>query len=153
MHDVWPSPGLVHYIYIFGGSCPPDRTLPGTKFALRPSLPSPILTVLLHGTPAAGVSRTLRRRTRNGVFVLKRDVKLQLTNKEWNYGTFADDATYIRQGGHHVGHQPTFSLYIMPTLRLQVILFVSPSVCHILALCRTMVNLSHASVHADVARL
>ena len=21
-HDVWPSPGLVHYIYIFGDSCP-----------------------------------------------------------------------------------------------------------------------------------
>jgi len=22
LHDVWPSPGLVHYVYIFGGSCP-----------------------------------------------------------------------------------------------------------------------------------
>jgi len=22
LRDVWPSPGLVHYIYIFGGSCP-----------------------------------------------------------------------------------------------------------------------------------
>ena len=22
LHDVWLSPGLVHYIYIFGGSCP-----------------------------------------------------------------------------------------------------------------------------------
>jgi len=22
LHGVWPSPGLVHYIYIFGGSCP-----------------------------------------------------------------------------------------------------------------------------------
>jgi len=22
LHDVWASPGLVHYIYIFGGSCP-----------------------------------------------------------------------------------------------------------------------------------
>jgi len=22
LHDVWPSLGLVHYIYIFGGSCP-----------------------------------------------------------------------------------------------------------------------------------
>jgi len=21
LHDLWPSPGLVHYIYIFGGSC------------------------------------------------------------------------------------------------------------------------------------
>jgi len=22
LHDVWLSPGLVHYIYIFGGCCP-----------------------------------------------------------------------------------------------------------------------------------
>jgi len=22
LHDIWPSPGLVHYIYIFGGTCP-----------------------------------------------------------------------------------------------------------------------------------
>ena len=24
--------------------------------------------------------------------------------KEWNYGTFAEGATYIQLGGHHVGH-------------------------------------------------
>jgi len=28
--------------------------------------------------------------------------------KEWNYGTFADGATYIRLGCHLVGHRPTF---------------------------------------------
>jgi len=28
--------------------------------------------------------------------------------KEWNYGTFLENATYIRFGGHHVGHRPTF---------------------------------------------
>jgi len=22
LQDVWPSPGLIHYVYIFGGSCP-----------------------------------------------------------------------------------------------------------------------------------
>jgi len=37
-----------------------------------------VLAALLHGTPAVGVSQTLRR---------------------WTEG-----ATYIRQGGHHVGH-------------------------------------------------
>ena len=26
LHDVWPSRGLVHYIYFFGGSCPPPPT-------------------------------------------------------------------------------------------------------------------------------
>ena len=40
------------------------------------------LAVLLYGTPVLGVSQTLRR---------------------WTEG-----ATYIRQGGHHVGHWPTF---------------------------------------------
>jgi len=28
--------------------------------------------------------------------------------KELNYGTFTEGATYIRLGGHHVGHQSTF---------------------------------------------
>ena len=41
-----------------------------------------VLAVLLHGTPAVGVSQTLRRGT--------------------------EGATYIRQGDHHVGHWPTF---------------------------------------------
>jgi len=41
-----------------------------------------ILAVLLHGTLVVGVSQTLQR---------------------WTEG-----ATYIRQGGHHVGHWPTF---------------------------------------------
>ena len=30
--------GLVHYIYIFGGTCPPNGILRGAKFTLRPSL-------------------------------------------------------------------------------------------------------------------
>ena len=38
LHDVWPSPGLVHYIFIFGGSWPPDGILPGAKFTSPPSL-------------------------------------------------------------------------------------------------------------------
>ena len=35
LHDVWPCSALLH---IPGGSCPPDRILPGAKFTLRPSL-------------------------------------------------------------------------------------------------------------------
>ena len=64
LHDVWPSPGLLHYIYIFGGSC----TL--TEFCHVQHvqvLHSPILVALLQGSPAAGVSQTLRHRTRNGI--------------------------------------------------------------------------------------
>ena len=46
-----------------------------------------VLAALLHGIPVLGVNQTLRR---------------------WTEG-----AIYIRQGGHHVGHWPTFlvSLY------------------------------------------
>jgi len=36
VHDVWPSPGLVHYT--FSGAVAPDRILPGAKFTLPPSL-------------------------------------------------------------------------------------------------------------------
>jgi len=65
LHDVWPSPGLVHYIYIFGGSCPLTEFCP-VKYSLYVQvLRSPVLAALLHGTPAAGVSQTLRRGTRN----------------------------------------------------------------------------------------
>ena len=44
-----------------------------------------ILAALLHGTLVVGVSQTLRH---------------------WTEG-----ATYIRQGGHHVGHWPTFLVW------------------------------------------
>jgi len=27
LHDVWPSPGLLHYVHIFGGSCPLRESL------------------------------------------------------------------------------------------------------------------------------
>jgi len=50
-----------------------------------------ILAALLHGTLVVGVSQTLRH---------------------WTEG-----ATYIRQGGHHVGHWPTFLvLFVAPLL-------------------------------------
>jgi len=41
-----------------------------------------VLAALLHGTPVVGVSQALRR---------------------WTEG-----ANYIQQGGHHIGHWPTF---------------------------------------------
>jgi len=55
LHDVWPSSGLVHYIYIFRGSCPPDRILHGAKFQVSCL---PILAALLHGTRAVCISET-----------------------------------------------------------------------------------------------
>jgi len=38
LHNVWLSPGLVHYIYIFLQALTPGGILPGAKFTLRPSL-------------------------------------------------------------------------------------------------------------------
>ena len=38
LHYVWPSPGLIRYIYIVGGLLSPDGILPDAKFTLRPSL-------------------------------------------------------------------------------------------------------------------
>ena len=45
-----------------------------------------VLAALLHGTLVVGVSQTLWRS--------------------------AEGAAYIRQGGHHVGHRPTFKYYV-----------------------------------------
>jgi len=74
LHDVWPYPALLHYIYIFGDSCPLTEFCPLQNSLYVQVLRYLILAPLLHGTPAAGVSQTLWR---------------------WTEG-----ATYIRQGGH-----------------------------------------------------
>ena len=105
LHDVWPSPTLVLSLSIFSGLLPPEKPL--AEFCQVQNslyvqvLPSPILAALLHGTPAAGVSPTLRRGT-----------------MEWNYGTFAKGATYIRLGGHHVGIVPHCSYICHPVSKL-----------------------------------
>jgi len=52
LQDAWPSPGLVHYVYICGGAPARNGILPAAKFTLRPSLGSPILAALLHNTRA-----------------------------------------------------------------------------------------------------
>jgi len=67
LHDVWPSPGLLHYIYIFGGCCPLTEFCLVQNSLYVQVLRSHILAALLHGTPAAGVSQTLWRGTRNRI--------------------------------------------------------------------------------------
>jgi len=63
LHDVWPSPGLLYFRRLL----PPDRIMPGAKFTLRPSLAFSYIGSVTARTPAAGVSQTLRRGTRNGI--------------------------------------------------------------------------------------
>jgi len=67
LHDVWPSPGLIYYIYIFGGSLSLREFCHMQNSLCVQVLRCPILTALLHGTPAAGISQTLRHGTRNGI--------------------------------------------------------------------------------------
>ena len=83
LHGVWPSPGLVHYIYIFGGFLPHYGILPGAKFTLHP----PSLALSYFGSVTA-------RHSSSG--------------REPNFAALSTGATYIRQGDHHVGHWPTF---------------------------------------------
>jgi len=62
LRDVWPSPGLVHYIH-FRGLLPRNGIFPSAKFTLRPSLGlSYIASVAAqHGTLVVVDSQTLRR--------------------------------------------------------------------------------------------
>jgi len=95
LHDAWPFPGHVRYIYIFGGLLPPDGILPRAKFTLRPNLAIFFI-----------VSVTARHSSSG------RQLNFAAWYKEWNYGTFAQSTTYNQQGGHHVGHSPTFELLV-----------------------------------------
>ena len=86
----WAATVCIH----FRGLLPPDGILPGAKFTLRPSLAFSYIgsVTARHGTPAAGVSQTLRRGTRNGITELSQRAMRHLYSA----------------GDHHVGHRPTF---------------------------------------------
>jgi len=92
LHDLWPSPGLVHHIYIFGGSYPLTEFCHVQNSLCVQILRFPILAPLLHGTPAVGSAKVC------GVVQ-----GMKLPNCRRGAG-----ATYIRLGGHHVRHRPTF---------------------------------------------
>ena len=66
LHDVWPSAGLVYYIYTFGGSCPLTEFCQVQNSFCVQVLRSPVLAALLHCTEA----KTLRHGTRNGIMEL-----------------------------------------------------------------------------------
>jgi len=75
----------------FRGIFSPDGILPGAKSTLRPSL------------AFSYVVNVAARHSSSG-----RQPNFAAWYKEGNYGTFAEGATYIRLGGHRVGHRPTF---------------------------------------------
>ena len=67
LHDVWLSSALAYCICILGCSCPLMEFCQLQNSLCVQPLHSPKLTVLLHGTPAAAVSQSLRHGTRNGI--------------------------------------------------------------------------------------
>jgi len=82
----WAATLYIH----FRGLLPPNGILPGARFTLRLSSFSYIGSVTA-------------RHCSSG-----RQPNFAAWCKEWDYGTFAEGATSIRLGGHHVGHRPTF---------------------------------------------
>jgi len=86
LHDVWPSPGLEHYIYIFGGYCPIMEFF-RCKIHFASSKSCAILFWYRYCTALEQWARAKLRRCAQG-------------------------ATYIRQGDHHIGHWPTFELHL-----------------------------------------
>jgi len=72
LHDVWPSPGLLEYIYIyiyffFRGLLPPDGISPHAEFSFRPSLVFSYIGSITAQHSSGRVSQTLRHGTRNGI--------------------------------------------------------------------------------------
>jgi len=57
LHNVWPSPALVYYICIFGGSCPLMEFCQLQNSLCIQLLRSPTLVALLHGTQALPSAR------------------------------------------------------------------------------------------------
>jgi len=83
---VWGTYTIIHFWGLL-----PDRILPGVNFTLRPSV------------AFSYIGSVTARHSSGG-----RQSNFVAWYKEWKYGTFAEGATYIRLGGHHVGHEPTF---------------------------------------------
>ena len=82
---------MVHCVYTFSGLLPHDGILLRAKFTFHRSL------------SFSYIGSNTAQYTTSG-----RQPNFAAWYGEWNYRTFADDASYIRLGGHHVGHWPTF---------------------------------------------
>ena len=87
LYDLWPCPMLVHCIYILG------LCYPLTEFA----------TCKIHFASNFCILRYWQR-----YCTALQQLASAAWYKEWNYGTFTESTAYIRLGGHHVGHWPTF---------------------------------------------
>ena len=90
LYDVWLSPVLIHYLYIFGGSCP------WWNFATCKIHFASKSCILLYWQCYCTALQQWGQPNFAALY------------KEWSYGTFAEGTTYIRLGDHHFVHRPTF---------------------------------------------
>ena len=88
LHDVWPSPALVHYIYILEFLFPNGIQVQNSLYIQL--LRSATLAALLHGTRAVGDSQTAAWYT-DGIT----ELSLLVIFNRWRY--------LYSEGGHHVG--------------------------------------------------
>ena len=79
----WAGTLYIHFRRLL----PPNRILPGAILTLRPSLAFSYIGSVTARHSSCG-----------------RQLNLAAWYKEWNCGTVAEGATYIRLGGHHLGH-------------------------------------------------
>ena len=141
-HDVWPSPALVHYIYIFRGCFPVMEfchvhelsvagnagrkniaknspsghhrtTLSGYICAIKACidnrkklLNSNICSTCPHNM--ANFGRPLTAEIGSGIWGIPAKFNGFRVLDALLHGPLVVGATYIWQGGHHVGHWPTF---------------------------------------------
>ena len=83
LHDVWPSAGVVHYIYIFRGSCCLVEFYQVQNLLCVQVLHSPILAALQHSTPVFGVIQTLRRWTEVATYMWQGRALAHISS--WDY--------------------------------------------------------------------
>jgi len=103
------------YIH-FRGSCPLTEFCHVQNSLCIQVLRWHILAALFHGTPSVG------------------QPNFAAWYKELNYGTFTEGATYIRLGGHHVGHQPTSSSFGFCTCHVHAVHLVFDTHCVVYAI-------------------
>ena len=86
-------------IHRFSGDLASDIILPGAKFTLRRSL------AFSYGGVTARQASS------------RHQPNFAVWYKEWNYGTFAEGATYIRLGGHYVASWESAHILVENILR------------------------------------
>jgi len=94
----WAGTRNIGHTFSGALNCPLPKfcqVLPGAQFILRQSL------------ALSYVGSVTARQSSSG-----RQPNFAAFYKEWNYRPFAEGATYIRLGGHHVGHRPTFQFSV-----------------------------------------